>query len=84
MNLIQTVPLETQINEFFLAHDFIVPYVLKEVGTKTQNINLLWHVVEFNIPYRWEDIDEIDSFMINKGFRSFPIAGKLAYIKHNA
>ena len=45
MNLIQTVSLETQINEFFLAHDFIVLYVLKEVGTKTQNINILWYVV---------------------------------------
>jgi hypothetical protein len=45
MNLIQTVSLETQINEFFLAHDFIVLYVLKEVGTKTQNINTLWYVV---------------------------------------
>jgi hypothetical protein len=73
--------MEMQFNDFLHKHEFIVSYELKEITQYSPYKR--WHIVQFTVPEDWEHINEIDMYMVSKGFKSFPIQNKLAYIRAN-
>ena len=66
-------------NEFVHEHEYVISYELKEITQN--NPHKQWYLIQFAIPTKWEHINEIDVFMVNNGFKSFPMPGKLTYIK---
>lgn len=80
MEIMQIPQIESQLNDFFLGHSFKVPYTIKKITTDTYASH--WYMFEFNTPSLWEQIDELDVFMVSLGYKGFYTANsRLTYLK---